>query len=471
MIREKELFLRRLLVLFDSIIVIFSYLTTDFYLILTGQQSVNKSDVIWLSVFFLVFIYIILFSRFGVYRPSRTRPFSQIFFSVIKTSAITAFILIAFNTFFNSDQAPYSKQFIFVYLLISASLLVMEKISIFAFSRFIREKGYNIRYVIIVGTGRRACKVARLIKRHKEWGFQIIGLIDKDPALLGTKKMGVEVIGILDDVPNILRERVVDQVIFVVPRLWLGDIEPVILKCELRGVETYIALDLFNLQITHGRIDNMAGLPLLNFNPAFMRQEDLFIKRAIDIFASLLLLVLLSPVFLFVAIMIKTTSEGPIIFKQIRCGLNGRKFRMLKFRSMVMDAETMMGELKKLSETDGPVFKMEKDPRLTPIGSFLRKASIDELPQLINVLMGEMSLVGPRPPLPQEVEQYDDWQRRKLSLRPGITCLWQVSGRSTISFRKWMELDLVYIDNWSLGLDFKILLRTIPAVLLQKGAK
>ena len=197
----------------------------------------------------------------------------------------------------------------------------------------------------------------------------------------------------------------------------------------------------------------------------------MLVKRVMDVFLALLLTVVFSPVMLLTAILIKLTSPGPVLFKQERCGLNGRPFMMDKFRSMVDNAEQLRFELESLNEMDGPVFKSSRDPRVTAIGKLIRRFSIDEFPQLYNVLRGDMSLVGPRPPLPQEVSKYKRWQRRRLSMKPGITCLWQISGRNEVSFEDWMKLDLAYIDNWSLLLDLKILLRTVPAVLFGRGAK
>jgi exopolysaccharide biosynthesis polyprenyl glycosylphosphotransferase len=196
----------------------------------------------------------------------------------------------------------------------------------------------------------------------------------------------------------------------------------------------------------------------------------LMIKRSFDIIFSIINLIFLMPAMIIISLIIKFTSPGPILFVQNRCGLNGRIFKMYKFRTMVKDAEELKHSLSSKNEIDGPVFKMKSDPRITKIGKFLRRTSMDELPQFINVLKGEMSIIGPRPPLPQEVKKYKAWQRRRLSMRPGLTCLWQVSGRNNISFEQWMKLDLKYIDDWDLVMDFKILVKTIPAVILGNGA-
>ena len=225
-------------------------------------------------------------------------------------------------------------------------------------------------------------------------------------------------------------------------------------------------------KISSAKYSDFHGVPLLTFESAPTNEWQLAAKRLFDLFLSLMLLIMLSPIFLFVAVAIKFTSKGPVLFRQQRCGLNGRRFRFYKFRTMTEGAEEKLSELIAHNEMSGPVFKMENDPRVTPVGRFLRRFSLDELPQLWNVFLGQMSFVGPRPPLPKEVNRYDNWQRRRLSMKPGLTCLWQVRGRNRISdFNEWMKLDLEYIDNWSLWLDLELFFKTIPAVLLAKGAK
>ncbi|MGH9318533.1 MAG: sugar transferase, partial [Vicinamibacteria bacterium] len=217
-------------------------------------------------------------------------------------------------------------------------------------------------------------------------------------------------------------------------------------------------------------LERLEDVPLLTFSTVPSDSNLLALKRVTDVALSSALLLLASPLFAVVPILIKSTSRGPVLYRQVRCGLNGRRFTFYKFRSMVEGADEQREEIAHLNEAKGPIFKISSDPRVTPVGRLLRKTSIDELPQLINVLKGEMSLVGPRPPLPQEVELYEPWQRRRMSMKPGLTCLWQVSGRSVLTFEEWVDLDLHYIDNWSLGRDFQILLRTIPAVLSRRGA-
>jgi len=249
-----------------------------------------------------------------------------------------------------------------------------------------------------------------------------------------------------------------------------SEIEKIISLCERVGVEVKIPTDLFSQKLARSTITSYHDVQVIDYYTSPKMTWRLMIKRMIDVLISSLLLVILAPIILIIAILIKATSEGPIHFTQQRIGYNGRIFACLKFRTMVKNAEELKKDITELNEMDGPVFKIKNDPRITKIGRFLRKTSIDELPQLFNVLKGDMSLVGPRPPVPSEVCEYELSDRRRLSMRPGITCSWQVNGRNSIPFKKWMALDREYIDNWSLWLDIKILAKTIPAILSRKGA-
>ena len=270
-------------------------------------------------------------------------------------------------------------------------------------------------------------------------------------------------------IPELLARQIVDEIIFDVDSSHLPALEEVFLHCDEEGVRTRVAIDFFphvNSEIT---LDRVGNAPLLTFSAAPMDDLRLVLKRCFDVVVSAAAIVLLSPVFLAVAALVKLTSPGPAVFSQARCGLNGRRFTMYKFRSMVEDAEEMKAQFHHLSHRK-VAFKLFADPRVTILGRWLRRFSLDELPQLYNVLRGDMSIVGPRPPVPEEVDRYERWQRRRLRMRPGLTCLWAVSGRDRIDFNTWMRLDISYIENWSLGLDWSIILRTIPRVLAGHGA-
>jgi exopolysaccharide biosynthesis polyprenyl glycosylphosphotransferase len=267
----------------------------------------------------------------------------------------------------------------------------------------------------------------------------------------------------------ILRQHVIDEIIFAVESDRLSELEEYFLLCDEEGVRTRVAVDFFPHVNSTVSLERLGATPLLTFSAAPYDEIRLLLKRAVDIVLAAAGLVVLAPFMLAIALAIKLTSPGPVIFRQVRCGLNGRRFLFYKFRSMCQNAEELKASLAHLS-TRQTAFKIPDDPRLTPIGRFLRRFSIDEWPQLWNVLRGDMSLVGPRPAVPNEVEQYQRWQRRRLRMRPGLTCLWAISGRDAVDFDTWMKMDMQYIDNWSLALDWKILLRTIPRVLTGRGA-
>ena len=278
-----------------------------------------------------------------------------------------------------------------------------------------------------------------------------------------------KVIGTFDEMARIMDENVVDEVVFVMPRKWLDHLEGYVRVCEKIGVKATIAVDFFDTAIARPVVREVDGWPLLTFDSTPNDQFYLSLKRVLDLVGSGLGLIALSPLFLLIGLMIKMTSRGPVFFSQIRCGVNGRTFSILKFRTMIVNAEAKLKELQGMNEVGGPVFKIRNDPRVTAIGRILRKTSLDELPQLFNVLKGDMSLVGPRPPIPAEVEKYERWQRRRLSMRPGITCIHEVVARNDKDFNNWMKLDLEYIDRWCFGLDLKILARTVLAVVRGTG--
>ena len=326
------------------------------------------------------------------------------------------------------------------------------------------------RNILIVGTSRKAREMGELISRYSDWGLRILGYVDVDPA----KDRGgtSDVLGSIEDIPTIIEDNVVDEIIFVgsEPRDLEG-LDDVLAICKEQGVKTRVAADFFPVKVSHVSMEFLENVPIITFSATPDHAFELLIKRLMDILGSAIALTVSSPVLLILAVLVKLTSKGPVIYRQVRCGLYGRKFVLYKFRSMCEGAEDVLWEIKHLNEMDGPVFKMRNDPRVTPLGRLLRKSSLDEWPQFWNVLKGDMSLVGPRAPLPEEVKEYTRWQRRRLSVKPGITCLWQVSGRNEIDFQEWMKLDLFYIDHWSLLLDLKILLRTFPVVLLGKGSR
>lgn len=335
---------------------------------------------------------------------------------------------------------------------------------------WIRREFGGEHFVLLVGLDERAQRLARSLDRSHAYGIRVVGFLADDPADLELPdRIGAHTVYPAAMLPSLLERHVVDEVIFAVDKQRLGALEEMMLLCDEDGVRTRLAVDFFPHVNSELYLDRLDHAPLLTFSAAPHDEIRLFAKRIIDVFLAAGALVLFAPVLALIVLVIKSTSPGPAIFRQVRCGLNGRRFTFYKFRSMVENAEELKESVAHLNEKE-VAFKIPNDPRLTGIGRYLRRFSIDELPQLWNVLRGDMSLVGPRPAVPEEVEQYQRWQRRRLRMRPGLTCLWALEGRDTLDFETWMRKDMEYIDNWSLALDWKIILRTIPRVLTGRGA-
>ncbi|NYF89643.1 exopolysaccharide biosynthesis polyprenyl glycosylphosphotransferase [Edaphobacter lichenicola] len=336
-----------------------------------------------------------------------------------------------------------------------------------------RARGHNRRHVLIVGTNRRANSFVQELASHPEWGYCIQGFVDDQwwSKQTADSQLGT-IVGGLDSVPELLRTLPVDEVIVALPLAsFYQQIAGIISSCRDHGIAVRFLGTFFD-QDESKRSDFLRGtIGTITLHDESWDAWAFLIKRATDITVSLLLLLALAPLFLMIALLIKLTDPGPVFFRQIRMGYGKRPFEILKFRTMVQNAERLMSQVEHLNETQGPTFKLKNDPRITSAGKFLRKTSLDEIPQLINVLVGHMSLVGPRPLPLRDYEGFSqDWHRRRFSVKPGITCLWQIMGRSSIGFDEWMALDMRYIDQWSVWLDIKILFQTIPAVFRGSGA-
>ena len=335
-----------------------------------------------------------------------------------------------------------------------------------------RLRGHNLKKLLIIGTGSRAEWFAKQVLQRSDFGYRLVGYVDSKVRFNNNGLSRIPWLGDVKDLPRIIANEVIDEVFIALPiKSQYSQIEAAINLLEEQGIMVHLFSDLFPHKLARSRPWEFEGTPLLSLHSAPSLSWRTEAKRLIDFLGSAILLVLLLPLLILVAIAIKVDSGGPILFVQERMGYNKRRFRMIKFRTMVADAEVRMKEIEHLNEKEGPIFKIRKDPRLTRVGRLLRKLSVDELPQLLNVFLGDMSLVGPRPlPMRDVFGLEEAWQKRRFSVKPGLTCLWQVSGRSNLSFEEWMQLDLEYIDQWSLALDCKILLRTIPAILTAEGA-
>ena len=468
MLKRKNKLLRRLMILYDMGIVIISFFLSHLIRYHMIYSENLKHHIVFLPI--LLFVWGSLLYYFGMYHSFRVKRITDVLLIIFKT-CIVSFILFG-SIMYIFKITTVSRIFIGLSFIISTIIMCIEKSILISFLQNIRRKGFNYRNILIVGTGKRAQNFIDMIRTYEQWGMRVVGLIDNDSAKKDQIVHGHKVLGCFEDVQELIHEHIIDEVFFVGPRSWLSKIEPLINILEIEGVPIRIASDFFNLKLARMKQEELSGMPLLVFESTPDKFGQLLIKRAFDIILSGVGLILSLPLLAFTALAVKITSGSPVFYKQERCGLNGRRFKLYKFRTMNVGAEDQLESLRKLNEMSGPTFKLTNDPRLTKIGKFLRKFSIDELPQLWNVFKGEMSLVGPRPPIPLEVSNYDSWHRRRLSMRPGITCLWQVSGRNKITnFDDWMRLDLKYIDTWSILLDIQILLRTFPVVIAGDGAK
>ncbi|HVS32858.1 MAG TPA: sugar transferase [Thermoanaerobaculia bacterium] len=425
----------------------------------------------YLKIFPLILvIWSILLFSYHSYHSHRTIPLTREALTIFRV-VIVGNVLLA-TVAYLMPLRQLSRAWFILFALLSAIFLVAEKILVRVLARYVRSKGLNYRTILIVGTGRRATDVARMIAGHNYWGYKILGFVT-DGHRLPNGWARYRVFGAVPDLKRILESPMaepVDEIVFAVTRKKLDEMKQIFLMCEELGIRTRVAMNIFPNRVARIELEELEGIPFLTFTTTPSNETQLAAKRLLDVSVSMLLLLLAAPIILFAALAIRLSSPGSVFFKQERIGLNGRIFTLYKFRTMIADAHQRRAELNHLNEMTGPVFKSKVDPRVTPVGRFLRRFSLDELPQLWNVLRGDMSLVGPRPPIPEEVEAYHRWHRRRLSMKPGLTCLWQVSGRNNVDFERWMKLDLQYIDNWSPSLDFKILLRTIPAVLSGRGA-
>ena len=445
MIQERQKIFSSSLFLIDMALTAASFVAAQW---LWSWVTPEGSAVMPLSVLWLMLpVWALLLLSFGVYARGNLTLREQ-WIRMTKAVVVAWGAMVAILYFANPEAT--SRGIAALTLVVNHPALASYRFFLFAARN--RQQAWR-RHVAVIGNDESAAGFARMMENHTEWGLTPIGVFTEEEA------------------PAVLERGGIDDMIFVVDRQRLDSCEEVFLLCEEQGVTVRVVLKLFPHSIARMGFHELDGYPLLTFSPTPSNEFLLFVRRLLDIAVSLALLVPASIVIVVAAAAIKLTSPGPVLFRQRRSGLHGRLFTMYKLRSMIDDAEQRRVELEAINEMDGPVFKLSRDPRITRVGRILRRFSIDEFPQLYNVLRGEMSLVGPRPPLPGEVERYERWQRRRLSMKPGITCLWQISGRNQVGFDEWMRLDLNYIDNWSLLLDLKILLRTIPVVLLGKGAR
>lgn len=412
----------------------------------------------------LCFLWPFLLKRLDISKVFRINPFSYILFRYIIVFICGTLGLIFLIYLLKLD---INRTFLFWFLGIDLVFLYIFIISVYHYAKIQRGKGKYTNNILIIGDKHIGGFINK-IENNSLWGYRIKGIVTDSPETIEKFKNRYPIYSIESIKDQLLKEPI-DELFYCLPSMDTKLVSDLVYMCLELGVTFRVSSQILQLARNKSTIYYLGETPFFTFQNTPKQSLNLFIKTAFDKVFSLCVLIVLTPLFLLLAILIKIDSKGPVFFKQTRSGLRGREFTLYKFRSMCDHAEDMLDEIKAENEQDGPVFKIKNDKRITRVGRFIRKTSIDELPQFINVLKGDMSVVGPRPPIPAEVKEYKPWQTRRLSMKPGITCIWQVSGRNQIHFEQWMKLDLQYIDTWSIGLDFMIILKTIKTIFKHDG--
>jgi exopolysaccharide biosynthesis polyprenyl glycosylphosphotransferase len=405
--------------------------------------------------------WVIALAMNGLYRPRARWSILREAFDVVRAAIMLT--LVTLSVLFVFRMPDVSRLFLLILFPALVSATVASRVVLRLVMERLRRQGKNLRFVLVLGAGPRGQSFAAKLEAHRELGLRVSGFLDDSPAF--DLPGGWKYLGTLESLEQVLHTKVIDEVAICLPFSQWSLIDTITHVCEEEGKIVRIPMDVLDRAISVGKVDELDGTPVFSLVSGPDRTIALAAKRVLDVIVSAVGLVVLSPILVIIAVAIVLHDGRPVFFRQERMGLHGRLFRVIKFRTMERDAESRLGDLELHNEIRGRAFKMTNDPRVTQFGQLLRRTSLDELPQLLNVLRGEMSLVGPRPPLPGEVDGYDLWHRRRLSMKPGITGLWQVRARREPEFDRWVAADLEYIDRWSLWLDLKILARTIPAAV------
>ncbi len=412
---------------------------------------------------------------FGLYHSRRFASWKTDLTDIVNATSLGVLVLLCFSFLFHLTMV--TPAFLFLLWLYTTALTFAGRLALRLVLEKVRRWGVHITNILIIGTNPRAVHFAETLESKLEMGYHVVGFVDHEWAgARRFKESGYPLVADFAGLPAFLRHQVVDEVIIDLPlNSFYREVTDIVNRCLEQGVMVRFISDSFyllrNLKLAHSRLEKFGDDIVISVHNGAMGGWPIVAKRAFDILISFLLIIILAPVYLCVAVLIRLTSPGPIFFIQERIGFNKRRFRLIKFRTMVPGAEQQQAKLESLNEARGPAFKIKNDPRVTPLGRFLRRTSLDEIPQLFNVLQGDMSLVGPRPLPVRDYNGFNrDWHRRRFSVRPGISCLWQISGRSNLSFAKWMRLDMEYIDHWTFWLDLRILALTLPAIIKRQGA-
>ncbi|MFN8481477.1 MAG: undecaprenyl-phosphate glucose phosphotransferase [Anaerolineae bacterium] len=465
---------RLLLVLTDAILVLVGFAIAYWlrynvqWIEPVDEMNYVEFEAYYGSAILLTGILLLAYKLEGLYDQRRSASWLDSVYLIFSGTVVGIALLIVW--FFSSRPLAVSRLMLVYAAVVIVILLSLSRLIESSVRAWLHRRGVGTDHLLIVGAGEVGMAIMRSIVAQPEMGYQIIGYLDDAPDKQAGAIGRFPALGRVGDIRRVINEQGVNDVIVTLPMTARDAITAVVDACEDAHVRVRIVPDMFQLQLNQVHIDSISGIPLLGVREPTIRGWNRALKRGLDVAIAAITLVITAPITLLIALAIRLDSPGPILFRQTRVGLYGRPFTLYKFRSMRVDAEQQLTQLTAMNEASGPLFKMRNDPRQTRVGRFIRRTSLDELPQLLNVLSGDMSLVGPRPPIPREVEQYNEWHRRRLDVAPGVTGLWQVSGRSQLTFDEMVMLDLYYAENWSLLLDLKILLRTIPTVLLGTGA-
>ncbi len=468
MLKQQARLLTVVSALLDTFLVACAFLVAHAY----RSRFVMPPKDIYSYLWFLLFIipvWLFCLHYWGIYDSLRTKRSVDVVSQLFKAHAIAA--IVSSSVVFFVEPHEFGRRLFVQFLLFSFAFLAAGKLTLRTLLYLFRRRGYNTRNILLVNNGAMAEKFIRLVQQHAVWGYHIIGILG-EPVLQAMDDRIYPFLGKVDDIIDVCRQGIVDEVVFCLPASKAAEIENLVYEMNEMGITSRMVLDVCDFSAGRRELFMFHGeLPMLTFYSKAFDARKLLAKRMLDIVGASVGLVLLALLLPFLALAIKLNSPGPIFFSQERVGENGRRFRCWKLRSMTVDAEERKQELMAHNEMQGQMFKMKHDPRVTGVGRFLRKTSLDEVPQFWNVFKGEMSLVGTRPPTPDEVALYENWHRKRICIKPGITGLWQVSGRNQIQdFDQVARLDIQYIEQWSLWLDIKLLLLTFWVVLVRRGA-
>lgn len=479
MLKQNNAIINDLQKALDIFITAFSFIAAYFL-----RRTIFPDTIAQLSIepnYYMILMMIIIswfisFKWMGMYISYRHSTLWEFFVTIVK-SCFLGIVLLNIGLYVIHVQ-NISRLLLGIFLVLNIGFLFLSKFAAYIILKKMRSTGLNTRNVLVIGSKERAKDVIRAVEQYKGSGYIILGCFDVNKDMVGDKVLdNYKIIGVIEDLKDYLNRNIVDELIFAIPLKEIEYPDKYLAIAENMGIKARIVPDwqlhylMYQPGIASIKFEDFIGVNTMSLQTTPLNEGKLFLKTVGDYTLGFFLLVVSMPLFLMIGLAIKKISKGPVLYRQERLGLNGRKFMVYKFRTMVNNADELQKELLNFNEADGPAFKIKNDPRIIPyIGTFLRRTSLDELPQLINVLRGEMSLVGPRPPIPTEVDEYFIWQRRRLSMKPGLTCIWQIAPkRNELSFDDWMKLDLKYIDTWSLFNDFKILVLTAKAVLTGAG--